>query len=62
MKLGKNASDTCAGPSEACGGEGTKKSSVFEWCEWLEVGCFLKSQLKRMLITSFDIKDILHLN
>jgi len=31
MKLGKNASDTCAMLSEAYGGEAMKKSSAFEW-------------------------------
>jgi len=30
IKLGKNASDTCAMLSEAYGGEALKKSSVFE--------------------------------
>jgi hypothetical protein len=31
VKLGKNASDTCAMLSKAYEGEDTKKSSVFEW-------------------------------
>jgi hypothetical protein len=31
MKLGKDASDTCAVLIEACGGEYMKKLSVFEW-------------------------------
>jgi hypothetical protein len=31
MKLGKNASDTCAMLSEAYGEEAMKKPSVFEW-------------------------------
>jgi hypothetical protein len=31
VKLGKNASDTCAMLSEAYGGETVKKSSVFGW-------------------------------
>jgi hypothetical protein len=31
VKLGKNASDTCAMLSKAYGGQATKKSSVSEW-------------------------------
>jgi hypothetical protein len=31
VKLGKNASDTCAELSEAYGGEALRQSSVFEW-------------------------------
>jgi len=31
VKLGKNASDTCAIPSEAYGAEVMKNSSAFEW-------------------------------
>jgi hypothetical protein len=31
VKFEKNASDTCALPSKAYGGEDMKKSSVFEW-------------------------------
>jgi hypothetical protein len=34
VKLGKNATDTCAMLSEACGEEAMKMSSVFEWHEW----------------------------
>jgi hypothetical protein len=31
VKLGKNASDTCAVLSEAYGGEATEMSSISEW-------------------------------
>jgi hypothetical protein len=33
VKLGKNASDTCAMLSKVYGGEATKKPSVLEWHE-----------------------------
>jgi hypothetical protein len=36
VKLGKNASDTCAVLTEAYGGEDMKKSSVFEWHKWFK--------------------------
>jgi hypothetical protein len=36
VKLGQNASDTCAMLSEAYGGEATKNSSVFEWHKQLK--------------------------
>jgi hypothetical protein len=38
VKLGKNASDTWALPSEAYGGEGVKKSNAFGWHKWFEEG------------------------
>jgi len=38
VKLGKNASDTCAMLSEAYGEEAMKKSSVFEWHKWFKEG------------------------
>jgi hypothetical protein len=31
VKFGKNASETCAKFSEACGGEAVRKLCVFEW-------------------------------
>jgi hypothetical protein len=36
VKLGKNACDTSALLSEACGGEAMKKSSVFERHKWFK--------------------------
>jgi len=36
VKLGKNASDTCAMLSEAYEGEAMKKSSVSEWHKWFK--------------------------
>jgi hypothetical protein len=39
VKSEKNASDTCTLLSEAYEGEAMKKSSVFEWHEWLKEGC-----------------------
>jgi hypothetical protein len=38
VKLGKNASDTCAMQSEAYGGEAMKKSSIFEWHKQFKEG------------------------
>jgi len=38
VKLGKNASDTCALVSEDYGGEAMKKSGVFEWHKWFKDG------------------------
>jgi hypothetical protein len=45
MKLGKNASDTCAVLSEAYGGEATKKSSVSEH-KWFKEGLKSKDDVK----------------
>jgi len=39
VKLGKNASDTCAVLCETYGGEATKKSSVSDWHKWFKKGC-----------------------
>jgi hypothetical protein len=39
VKLGKNASDTCALLSKAYGGETVKKSIVFERHKWFKDGC-----------------------
>jgi hypothetical protein len=38
VKLGKNASDTCALVSEDYGGEAMKKSSVFKWHKQFKAG------------------------
>jgi len=38
VKLGRNASDTCADLSKAYGGEVMKRSSVFEWQKRFEEG------------------------
>jgi hypothetical protein len=38
VKLGKNASGTCAMLSEAYGVEAIKTSSVSEWHKWLKEG------------------------
>jgi hypothetical protein len=38
MKLGNNASDTCAMPSEAYGGEAMKKSSLLVCHKWFKEG------------------------
>jgi hypothetical protein len=38
VKLGKNASDTCAKLSKAFEGEAMKKSSVFEWHKQFKEG------------------------
>jgi hypothetical protein len=39
VKLGKNASDTCAVLYEDYVGEAMKNSSVFEWHKWFKEGC-----------------------
>jgi hypothetical protein len=39
VKLGKNASDTCAVLSKADGGEVMKKAIVFEWQKRSKEGC-----------------------
>jgi hypothetical protein len=38
-KLEKNASETCAIPSEVYGGEAMKKSSISERHEWFKADC-----------------------
>jgi hypothetical protein len=60
VKLGKNASYICALPSEAYGGEDTKKSSVSEWHKRPKKIRMLKTQMKTLLITFFDIKGTAH--
>jgi hypothetical protein len=60
VKLGKNASDTCAMLSKAYGGEAMIKSSVLSAINGLERACMLKSQMKTKLITFFDIKGTVH--
>jgi hypothetical protein len=42
VRLGKNASDTCAMLSDAYGEETMKKSSVFEWHKWLKESLHIK--------------------
>jgi len=39
VKLGNNASDTCAVLSKAYGGEAVETSSVFEWHKQFKEGC-----------------------
>jgi hypothetical protein len=60
VKLGKNAIDTYAVLSEACGGEAMENSSAFEWHKRIKEGRMSKSQMNTILITSFDIKGIVH--
>jgi hypothetical protein len=42
VKLGKNASDTCALLSEAYGVEDVKKSSILEWHKWFKESLHVK--------------------
>jgi hypothetical protein len=59
VKLGKNASDTCAMLSKAYRGEAVRKSSVSEWHKWFKED--LKNECdKTVLITSFNIMGIVH--
>jgi hypothetical protein len=37
-----------------------KKSDVFEWCKQFKGASMSESQIKRVLITFFRIKDIVH--
>jgi hypothetical protein len=46
--------------SEAYGGEAMKKSRVSEWRERFKRVLMFISQKKKMLITSYDIKGIVH--
>jgi hypothetical protein len=62
VKLGKNASDTCAVLSEDYGGEAMKMSSAFELHKRLKEARMSKFQMKTFLISSFDMKDMLTLN
>jgi hypothetical protein len=54
VKLGRNASDTCAMLSKDNGGKAMKNSHVFEWHEGS------KSQMKTILLTFFVIKATFH--
>jgi hypothetical protein len=60
MKLGRNASDTCAFLSKAYGGESVQKSRVFSGINGLKRSRMSKSQMKTVLITFFDIKGTVH--
>jgi hypothetical protein len=61
VKLGKDASDICTVFSKACGGEAMKKSSVFlSGINGSKRACMSKSQMKRTIITFFNIKGIIH--
>jgi hypothetical protein len=60
VKLGKNASDTCAVLSEVYGGEAMKKSSVFRGLNSSKRARISKSQLQIMFTTFFDIKGAVH--
>jgi hypothetical protein len=57
MKLGKNASDTCAMLSEAYEGESMKSLSVPSDINGSKVARTLKSQIKKIFIPFFDIKN-----
>jgi hypothetical protein len=52
VKLGKNASDTCAVLFEAYGGETVRKSAVFEWHKWSKESLHIK-------ITNEDLRSSL---
>jgi hypothetical protein len=60
VKFGKNASGICVMLSEAFEGEAMKKSSDFKWHKRFKKSHMSKSQMKTMLITSFDNKGIVH--
>jgi hypothetical protein len=60
VKLGKNASDTCAVLSEANGGK-LRKSQVFlSGINSSKRACMSKSHVKTVFLTFFDIKGIIH--
>jgi hypothetical protein len=56
VKLGKNASDTCAVLAEACGGEDMKKSVFLCGINGSKRARMSKLEMKIMLITFFDVK------
>jgi hypothetical protein len=61
VKLGRNASDTCAVLSETSGGETINKSSVFlSGINCSKKARMSKSQMKTMHVTFLDIKSIVH--
>jgi hypothetical protein len=62
VKLGKNSGDTWALISEAFGGETMKKSSVFEWHTEPKKVHMLKSQMKAMFATFFNISQVQTVN
>jgi hypothetical protein len=57
VKLGKNAGDICAMLSETYRGEAMKKSSVLSGINCSRA-CMLKSLMKTVLITFFNVKGI----
>jgi hypothetical protein len=59
VKLGKNASSTCAMLSETCEGQAMRKSSVSGRQKRFKEGGVSKSQMKELIITFFEIKRVL---
>jgi hypothetical protein len=61
VKLGKNASDTCAMISKTSGVEATKICQVFLSGIYGSMkNSMMRSQMKIVLITFFDIKGIIY--
>jgi len=60
VKIGKNASDTCAMLWKSYGVEAMRKSRVVSGINSSKRACMLKSQMKTVLITFFGIKSTLH--
>jgi len=60
VKLGRNASDSCAMISEAYGGEAVESVDCFECHKRFSECLVSKLQMKTVLITLFDIKGIVH--
>jgi hypothetical protein len=60
VKLGKNASDTCAMLSEVYGRDAVKTSRVSEWHKRSKQSSHIEIKTKTMLITFFDIKGSVH--
>jgi len=60
VKLGKNASDTCAMLSKAYGGEAVKCQVFLSGINGSKRARMSKSQMKTTLIEFVDIKGIVH--